>query len=135
MVVYSLHEQGEYNIDEAILKALLFGGKKLDMGKKMRQAMLWNKLDVAKSALEAQETEDSKSKEASRTKSDGSKMTPEEEKNEWLNENLMFALENNNPDFVQLFLEHGAKPYKVGCVDTLKEVFFTSVLFLNSFFF
>eukprot|EP00054_Salpingoeca_dolichothecata_P012515 m.69394 g.69394 ORF g.69394 m.69394 type:complete len:1427 (-) comp19982_c0_seq1:42-4322(-) len=91
ITLYSLDEHGDHDIDEAILRAIFRGGSAVSLDNKLRQAMRWDRLDIAKDAL---------MKEVNLNN---------EELSACLGKNLMWALKNNNPEFVELCLDSGAK--------------------------
>eukprot|EP00050_Salpingoeca_kvevrii_P002038 m.185860 g.185860 ORF g.185860 m.185860 type:complete len:1506 (-) comp10522_c1_seq1:295-4812(-) len=97
VVVYDINMQGSANIDEAILQAVFQGGSSVSLKFKLKQAMLWNRLDMAKKALQ----------------SAGASKEEQREMEEILNFNLMWALKHNSPDFVELYLEHGANAWSL----------------------
>eukprot|EP00051_Salpingoeca_urceolata_P029602 m.7037 g.7037 ORF g.7037 m.7037 type:complete len:1470 (+) comp2797_c0_seq1:203-4612(+) len=93
-VVISSFSSSAGDLDVAILQAV-FSGSHSALRANLRQAMRWNRLDIARQALvKAFRTPDGEKKHA-----------------DALNDNLMWALKHNNPSFVELFLEFGAQSY------------------------
>eukprot|EP00730_Choanoeca_flexa_P007583 TRINITY_DN12352_c1_g1_i1.p1 TRINITY_DN12352_c1_g1~~TRINITY_DN12352_c1_g1_i1.p1 ORF type:complete len:1459 (+),score=335.46 TRINITY_DN12352_c1_g1_i1:373-4377(+) len=99
--IYNFQEADGQDIDEAILNAV-FQGSDVGLKSKLRQAMNFDRLDMASEALlEAQQAKR------------GQVVSPEEI-DEMVNENLMAALAHNMPHFVELYLDYGA------CIRNLK---------------
>eukprot|EP00055_Hartaetosiga_balthica_P002905 m.5717 g.5717 ORF g.5717 m.5717 type:complete len:1485 (+) comp2458_c0_seq1:201-4655(+) len=86
VVVYNLQDQGPDEFDECVLEAI-FNSDSTPKNK-ILQAMFFDKIEAARKALE---------------------QLTESEKEECLNDNLMAALVNNKPEFVQLYLDYGAR--------------------------
>eukprot|EP00730_Choanoeca_flexa_P005209 TRINITY_DN11904_c0_g1_i7.p1 TRINITY_DN11904_c0_g1~~TRINITY_DN11904_c0_g1_i7.p1 ORF type:complete len:1110 (+),score=209.84 TRINITY_DN11904_c0_g1_i7:56-3331(+) len=92
--IYNPQTQPDLELDQVILSAV-FEGSDIDIGGKLRQAMNFDRLDEAKALLaDAQAVSDKTYAHV-------------------IQENLFAALSNDMPEFVQLYLDHGAKASKL----------------------
>ncbi|EDQ87245.1 uncharacterized protein MONBRDRAFT_27446 [Monosiga brevicollis MX1] len=93
MFVYNIRDSAGENIDEVILDAISQGSH-VSFKTKLLQAMSFDRIDMARRLLAEIH--------------DNHLLESEEDIAEALNTNLMEALMNNMPHFVQLYLEYGA---------------------------
>eukprot|EP00049_Salpingoeca_infusionum_P005565 m.93692 g.93692 ORF g.93692 m.93692 type:complete len:1531 (-) comp13006_c0_seq1:106-4698(-) len=99
VVIYNLQDDNGAPIDEAILKAVFHNQGHLS--NKLKQAILFDRIDVAREALQAADYSRIQQSDDAATLA----FT--------LSDNLMFALLSNKPQFVQLLLDFGAKVSKL----------------------
>lgn len=59
VIVYNMEETGQ-DLDESILEAVFNGGSSVNLRFKLKQAMLWGRLDIAKRALHNLSTEETR---------------------------------------------------------------------------
>eukprot|EP00053_Salpingoeca_punica_P025338 m.16890 g.16890 ORF g.16890 m.16890 type:complete len:1448 (+) comp7747_c0_seq1:367-4710(+) len=98
VVVFSLEDHGKRELDHAILTASLTANKQVEgLSQRLLQAMTWDRLEIARKVLAAR-AEDRRAEEDDAFSKD-------------INKSLMHALKHNNPDFVELYIEYGAKPH------------------------
>eukprot|EP00043_Microstomoeca_roanoka_P012869 m.125275 g.125275 ORF g.125275 m.125275 type:complete len:1533 (-) comp15614_c1_seq2:98-4696(-) len=95
VVVYNLQDSGPDEFDDCILQAAFNTDRSLL--NKLKQAMYFDRIDVARKALAEASEEDIK---------------------QCINSNLMAALLNNKPNFVELYLSYDAKIYQLQPTDT-----------------
>uniref|UniRef100_UPI0031F5DB14 TRPM2 chanzyme n=1 Tax=Salpingoeca rosetta (strain ATCC 50818 / BSB-021) TaxID=946362 RepID=UPI0031F5DB14 len=114
VVVYSLQESGIDEFDDCILKAIFSSQGKL--GNKLKQAMYFDQLDVAKRAL-----------------SEASKNGQHNEIAACINDNLMAAMMHNKPHFVELYLGFDAKIYELKPSEEVAKTNITALDELPSF--
>ncbi|EGD78998.1 hypothetical protein PTSG_01969 [Salpingoeca rosetta] len=86
VVVYNPNTSGLDAFDKAILQAV-FKTENASLLNKLKQAMFFDNIDIARNALHT---------------------ATEAEVEECINDNLLYALQHNKPDFVELYLSHGA---------------------------
>ncbi|EDQ85552.1 uncharacterized protein MONBRDRAFT_29245 [Monosiga brevicollis MX1] len=85
--VFNAQDSNSDAIDETILNAIFYGSRDVDLTKKLEQAMNFDRLDIASRVL----------------RQGGAKVN-----STMLNHNFIMAMKKNKPDFVGLYLEHGA---------------------------
>eukprot|EP00051_Salpingoeca_urceolata_P006020 m.80019 g.80019 ORF g.80019 m.80019 type:complete len:1488 (-) comp14647_c0_seq3:1599-6062(-) len=96
VIIYELEDAEGRNLSDFILKAMFHTQQVGSLKNKIKQAMLWKRLDIATDALTAFKSQHDS-----------------EEFQECLATNLLWALKNNSPEFVELFIEYGVKVWKL----------------------